>query len=110
MDGQDDSARDLVSILDNVEDSTLHHIDDTCEDSIVETPRNEEDTRLGDPHLDVDMSSCIGENDSPMDLSVTHSLPSQSLMLDMTLEDISGILNVVEEPCVVIEHKGHVDL
>ena len=31
-------------------------------------------------------------------------------MLDMTHEDISGILDMVEEPSVVIEHKGHVDL
>jgi hypothetical protein len=31
-------------------------------------------------------------------------------MLAMTHEDISGIHDVVEEPCVVIEHKGHLDL
>jgi hypothetical protein len=65
---------------------------------------------LGDPPLDVDMRSCMGDNDPPMELSMTHSLSSQSLMLDMTHEDISGILDVVEEPCVVFEHKGHVDL
>jgi hypothetical protein len=31
-------------------------------------------------------------------------------MLDTTHEDINGIPDVVEESCVVIEHKGHVDL
>jgi hypothetical protein len=31
-------------------------------------------------------------------------------MLEMTHEDISDILEVVEEPCVVLEHKGHMDL
>jgi hypothetical protein len=31
-------------------------------------------------------------------------------MLDTTHDDFSGIPDVVEEPCVVIEHKGHVDL
>jgi len=31
-------------------------------------------------------------------------------MIDMTLEDISGISNVVEDPCVLLEHKGHMDL
>jgi len=30
-------------------------------------------------------------------------------MIDMKQEDISGIPDVVEEPCLVIEHKGHVD-
>jgi hypothetical protein len=70
------------------------------------TPRHEEDQRLGDPPLDVDMRSCMGDNDPPMDLSMIHSLPSPSFILYMTHEDISGILDVVEEPCVVIEHKG----
>jgi len=31
-------------------------------------------------------------------------------MLDMTHEDISAIPDMVEDPSVVIEHKGHVDL
>jgi hypothetical protein len=31
-------------------------------------------------------------------------------MIDMTQEDISSILEVVEEPCVAFEHKGHMDL
>jgi hypothetical protein len=82
----------LVSRSDSVEDSTLHHSGDTCEDSAVAAPRHEEDRRLGDPPLDVDMRSCMGDNDPPMELSMTHSLPSQSLMLDTTHEDINGIL------------------
>jgi hypothetical protein len=48
----------------------------------VTTHRHEEDQRLGDPPLDVDMGSCVGDNDPPMELSVTYSLPSLSLMLD----------------------------
>jgi hypothetical protein len=67
------------------------------------TPRHEGDWRLGDPPLDVDMRSCVGDNDPSMELSMTHSLPFQSLMLDTTHEDISGISDMVEEPCVVIE-------
>jgi hypothetical protein len=86
----------------SVEDSTLHHSSDTCEDPARATPRHEEDRRLGDLPLDVGMRSCVGDDDIPMELSVTHSLPSQTLMIDMTHEDISGILDVVEEPCVVI--------
>jgi hypothetical protein len=31
-------------------------------------------------------------------------------MLASTHEDIRGILNMVEEPCVGIVHKGHMDL
>jgi hypothetical protein len=76
----------------------------------VATPRHEEDRILGDPTLDVDIKSCMGDNYPPMELKLTHSLPSQSFMLHMMHEDISGILDVVENPCVVIEHKGHVDL
>jgi hypothetical protein len=56
------------------------------------------------------MRSCIGDIFPPMEMGVTWSLPSRIFMIDMTLEDISGILNVVEEPCVVLEHKGHMDL
>ena len=109
LDGHDDNTHDLSSRSDIVENSTLHHSGDTCEDSAVSAPRHEEDQRLGDPPLDVDMRLCMGDNNPPMDLIMTHSLPSQSFMLDTMHEDISGIPNVVEHPCVVIEHKGHVD-
>jgi hypothetical protein len=105
---QDDSAFALFSQSYIVEDSTLHHSSDAYEDPVGVAPRHE-DQRLGDPSLDVDMRSCVGDNDPPMELSVTHSLYSQ-LPLFMTHDDISGILDMVEEPCVVIEHKGHVDL
>jgi len=110
LDGQDDNTCALVPRSDSVEESTFHLSGDTCEDSAVAKPRHEEDRRLGDPPLDVDMRSCVGDNDPPMELSVTHSLSSQSHMLATTLEDMSGTLDVVEEPRVVIKHKGHVDL
>jgi hypothetical protein len=95
LDGQDDSACSLASLSDSVEDSTLQHSGDTCEDSDVLAPG---------------MRSCMGDIFLPMEMSVTQSLPSQTFMLDMTQEDISDILEVVEEPCVVLEHKGHMDL
>jgi hypothetical protein len=43
----------------------------------VAAPRHEEDQRLGDPPLGVDMRSCMGDNDHPMELSVTHSVIHQ---------------------------------
>jgi hypothetical protein len=76
----------------------------------VSAPRHEEDRRLGGLSLDVDMRSCIGDDEPPMEFSVAHSSSSQSPMLATTHEDINGILDVVEEPCLVIEHKGHLDL
>jgi hypothetical protein len=41
---------------------------------------------------------------------VKHSSSSQSPMLAMTHEDINGIQDVVEDPCVVIEQNGRLDL
>jgi hypothetical protein len=79
----------------------------------VLAPRHDEIKMLGDLPLGVDMTSrksCMGDDEPPMEWSVTHSSPSQSPMLATTHEDISGIQDVVEEPCVVIEHKGHLDL
>jgi hypothetical protein len=95
LDGHDDSACSLASLSNNIEDSTRQHSGDTCEDSYVLAPG---------------MRSCIGENVLPMEMSMTQSLPSRTFMLDMTHEDISDILEVVEEPHVVLEHKGHMDL
>jgi hypothetical protein len=43
-------------------------------------------------------------------MSEPHFSSSQSYMLATTHEDISGILDMVEEPCVGIVHKGHMDL
>jgi hypothetical protein len=68
---------------------------------------------LDDLSLGVDMTSrksCVGDDEASVELSATHSSSSQSAMLATTHGDISGILDVVEELCVVIEHKGHVDL
>jgi hypothetical protein len=83
---------------------------DAREGSYVLAPRHDEIQRLDDPLLDIDMRSCVGKEELPMELSVTQSLPSRTFMLDMTQEDISDIQEVLEEPCVVLEHKGHVDL
>ena len=43
-------------------------------------------------------------------MSEPHFSSSQSPMLATTHEDISGIPDMVEEPCVGIVHKGHMDL
>jgi hypothetical protein len=74
----------------------------------VLAPRQDEIQMLGDLPLGVDLTSkksCVGDDEPPMELSVTHSSPSQSPMLGMTHEDISGMMDVVEESCVLIEHK-----
>jgi hypothetical protein len=76
----------------------------------VLAPRHDEIQRLDDLPLDVGMGSCVGDIVPPLEISVTQSLPSRTFMLDMTHEDISDISEVVEEPRVVLEHKGHVDL
>jgi hypothetical protein len=102
-------------------DASLEQSQDSCafdgqsDDQGVDvfTSRHDEIQRLDDPPLGDDMTSrepCVGEEELPMELGVAHSLPSQTLMIDMTQEDISGILDVAEEPCVVFEHKGHMDL
>jgi hypothetical protein len=88
LDGQDDSACALAVISDSVEDSTLQHSGDTCEDSDV---------------LALGMRSCVGNTFPPMELSVTQFLPSQTFMIDMAREDINSTLEVVEEPCVAFE-------
>jgi hypothetical protein len=95
LDGQDDSACSLASLSNSVEDSTLQHSGNTCEDSDVLAPG---------------MRSCMEDTVPPMELRVTQSLPSRTIMIDMTREDISSIPEVVEEPCVAFEHKGHMDL
>jgi hypothetical protein len=112
LDGQDDSACPSSSPLGNVEDSTLQHSSDTCEDSYVLALRHDEIRRLDDLLVGVDMASrksCMEDDELPM-MSEPHFSSSQSPMLATTDEDISGILDMVEEPYVGIAHKGHMDL
>ena len=62
--------------------------------------------------MGVDMASrksCM-EDDELLMMSEPHFSSSQSYMLAKTHEDISGIPDMVEEPCVGIVHKGHMDL
>jgi hypothetical protein len=73
-------------------------------------PWHEEDQRLGDSLLGVDMMSCMGDDEIYMELSVTHFSYSQSPIIAMTHVDINCILDMVEEPCVLIEHRRHMDL
>jgi glycerol-3-phosphate cytidylyltransferase-like family protein len=112
LDGHDDSACPSSSPSCNVEDSTLQHSGDTCEDSYVLALRHDEIRRLDDLSMGVDMASrksCMEDDELPM-MSEPHFSSSQSPMLATTHEDISGILDMVEEPCVGIVHKGHMDL
>jgi hypothetical protein len=112
LDGQDDSACPSSSPLGSVEDSTLHHSGDTCEDSYMLALRHDEIRRLDDLPMGVDMASrnfCMEDDELPM-MSEPHFSSSQSPILATTHEDISGIPDMVEEPCVGIVHKGHMDL
>jgi hypothetical protein len=43
-------------------------------------------------------------------VTVTQLAPSQTPMIAMTHEDISGIDDIVVEPCMRIAHQGQVDL
>ena len=112
MYGHDDSTYPSSSPSGNVEDSTLQHSGDTCEDSYVLALKHNELRRLDDLPMGVDMASkksCMENDDLPM-MSEPHFSSSRSPMLATTHEDISGIPDMVEGPCVWIEHKGHVDL
>jgi hypothetical protein len=74
--------------------------------------RHDEIRRLDDLPLGVDMASrksCMEDDELPM-MIVTHFPSSQTPMTVMTHEDISGISDMIEEPCVGIIHKGHMDL
>jgi hypothetical protein len=112
LEGQDDIAYPSSSPSGNVEDSTLQHSGDTCEDSYVLALKHDELRRLDDLPVGVDMASrksCMENDELPM-MSEPHFSSSQSPMLATTHEDISGIPDMVEEPCVGIVHKEHMDL
>jgi hypothetical protein len=112
LDGQDDSACSSSSLPGSVETSTLQHSDDTCEDSYVWALGCDEIRWLDDQPLGIDMASrksCMEDDELSM-MTVTHFLSSQTPMIAMTHEDISGIPDMVEEPCVRIVHQGHMDL
>jgi hypothetical protein len=98
--------------LGNVEDSTFQHSGEICEDSYVLALRHDEIRRLDDLPMGVDMASrksCMEADELPM-MSEPHFSSSQSPMLATIHEDISGIPDMVEEPCVRIVHQGHMDL
>jgi hypothetical protein len=110
--GHDDSEYPSYSPLGNVGDSTLQHSGDTCEDSYVLALRHDKIRRLDDLPMGVDMAfrkSCMENDELPM-MEEPHISSSWSPMLATTHEHISGIPNMVEEPCVGIVHKEHMDL
>jgi hypothetical protein len=77
-----------------------------CEDSYVLSLRDDEIRRLDDLPLDVDMDSkksCMDDDDIYM-MTVTHFPSSKTPMIATTHEDINGISNMVEDPCVRIVH------
>jgi hypothetical protein len=74
--------------------------------------RHDEIRRLDDLPVGVDMASgksCMEDDELPM-ISNPHFSSSHTPMLARTHEDISGIPDMVEEPCAGIVHKGHMDL
>jgi hypothetical protein len=74
--------------------------------------RHDEIRRLDDLLVGVDMASkksCMDNDELPM-MSEPHFSSSQSPMLSMAHEDITSIHDMVEEPCVGIIHKEHMDL
>jgi hypothetical protein len=108
--GHDDSI--CSSTSGHVEDSTLRHSSDTCGDSHVLALRYDESRRSDDLPLGVDMAvreSCMEEDELSM-MTVTHLSSFQTPMIATTHEDINGIYDMVEEPCVRIVHQGHLDL
>jgi hypothetical protein len=111
-DGQDDSTCPSSCPSGNAEDPTLQHTSDTCDDSYAMALRHDEIRRLDDLPMGVDMASrnsCMEDDELPM-MSEPHFSSSQSYMLATTQEDISGIPDMVEQPCVGIVHKEHMDL
>jgi hypothetical protein len=112
LDAQDDSACPSSSPSGNVEDSTLRHSGHTCEDLYVLALRHDEIRRLDDLPMGVDMASrkSYMEDDELPIMSEPHFSSSQSPMLATTHEDISGIPDMVDEPCLGNVHKGHMDL
>jgi hypothetical protein len=112
LDGQDDNTCSLSFPSGSVEDSTLQHSGDTCEDSHVLTQRYDETRRSNDLPLGVGMDfreSCVEEDELSM-MTVTRLSSSQIPVIATTHEDISGIYDMVEEPCGRIVHQGHMDL
>jgi hypothetical protein len=74
--------------------------------------KHDELRRLDDLSVGVEMASrksCMKNDELPM-MSEPHFSSSQSPMLATTHENISGIRDMVEEPCVGIVHKEHMDL
>jgi hypothetical protein len=74
--------------------------------------RHDEIRRLDDLPLGINMASrksCMEDDEFSM-MVVTHFSSSQTPMTATTHEDISGIYDMVEEPCVRIVHQGHMDL
>jgi hypothetical protein len=101
-----------ASLEQSHEANDTHTFDGQSDDRGLDVlaPSQDEIRMLGDLPFGLEMTSkksCAGDDEPPMELRVTHSSPSQSPMLATIHEDISGIPDVVEEPCVVIEHKGH---
>jgi hypothetical protein len=82
LDGQDDSTCASVAISHSVDDLTLQQSGDTSGDSHVLAPRLDE---------------------LPM-MTVTHLSSFQTPMIATTHEDISGILDMMEELCVRDAH------
>jgi hypothetical protein len=85
--GRDDSTCIAADISHGVDDPTPQQSRDTSGDSHVLAPRDDELPRR----------------------VVTHLSSFQTPMIATSQEDISGISDVMEEPCVRDAHHGHMD-
>jgi hypothetical protein len=85
--GQDDSTSTSTDISHGVDDLTPQQSGGTSEDSHVLAPTD----------------------DQPPMVVVTHLSSFQTSMIATSQEDISGMSDMIEEPCVRDAHHGHVD-
>jgi hypothetical protein len=88
LDGHDYNTCASTIISHSVDDLTLQQSGDTSGDSHIVAPRPDE----------------------PPMMTMTHLSSFQTPMIAMKHDDISGIYDMVEEPCVRIVHQRHLDL
>jgi hypothetical protein len=87
LDGQDDSTSVSTDISHTIDDLTPQQSGDTSEESHVLAPRDDE---------------------LPM-MAMTHLSSSQTPLIATSHEEVSGMLDRVDEPFVMEEHHRHVD-
>jgi hypothetical protein len=87
LDGQDDSTSVSTDISHTIDDLTPQQSGDTSEESHVLAPRDDE---------------------LPM-MAMTHMSSFQTPLIATSHEEVSGMSDMIDEPCVRDAHHGHVD-